>query len=123
MEVGSVVILGEDMAGADTFNVTDAEFKTSVLESQEPVLVDFWAPWCGPCKAIAPALDELATRYKGKMKVAKLNVDENQETAQNYGIRSIPMLLVFKGGKVVDQILGAQPKSKLEESFKKHSPA
>jgi len=108
------------MAGVDTFNVSDAEFKLTVLESQEPVLVDFWAPWCGPCKAIAPALDELATRYKGKMKVAKLNVDENQETAQNYGVRSIPMLLVFKGGKVVEQILGAVPKSKLEESVKKH---
>jgi thioredoxin 1 len=107
------------MAGQDTVSVSDAEFKAAVLDSQEPVLVDFWAPWCGPCKAIAPALDELATRYKGKMKVAKVNVDENQETAQNYGVRGIPTLLVFKGGKVVEQIVGAVPKSRLEESFKK----
>src|SRR6476620_10410158 len=109
------------MAG-NVVTLTDANFQNEVLDSQEPVLVDFWAPWCGPCKAIAPALDELATRYKGKMKVAKLNVDENQETAQSYGIRSIPMLLVFKGGKVVDQILGAVPQSRLEESFTKRSP-
>jgi len=107
------------MAGQDTVSVTDSEFKATVLDSAEPVLVDFWAPWCGPCKAIAPALDELATRYKGKVKVAKMNVDENQQTAQDYGVRGIPTLLVFKGGKVVEQIVGAVPKSRLEESFKK----
>jgi thioredoxin 1 len=107
------------MAGQDTVSVSDAEFKATVLDSQEPVLVDFWAPWCGPCKAIAPALEELATRYRGKVKVAKMNVDENQQTAQDYGIRGIPTLLVFKGGKVVEQIVGAVPKSRLEESFKK----
>ena len=108
------------MAGQDTVVVSDSDFKTSVLESTETVLVDFWAEWCGPCKAIAPALDDLATRYKGKVKVAKLNVDDNQQTAQTYGIRGIPTLLVFKGGKVVEQIIGAVPKSRLEESFKKH---
>jgi thioredoxin 1 len=109
------------MAGQDTVVVSDADFKTAVLDSAEPVLVDFWAEWCGPCKAIAPALDDLAARYKGKVKVAKLNVDDNQQTAQTYGIRGIPTLLVFKGGKVVEQIIGAVPKSRLEESFKKHA--
>jgi len=113
--------LEEDMAGQDTVVVSDSDFKTAVLDSTEPVLVDFWAEWCGPCKAIAPALDDLATRYKGKVKVAKLNVDDNQQTAQTYGIRGIPTLLVFKGGKVVEQIIGAVPKSRLEESFKKHA--
>jgi len=109
------------MAGQDTVVVSDADFKASVLDSTEPVLVDFWAEWCAPCKAIAPALDDLAARYKGKVKVAKLNVDDNQQTAQTYGIRAIPTLLVFKGGKVVEQIMGAVPKSRLEESFKKHA--
>jgi len=107
------------MAGQDTVNVSDGDFKSTVLESQEPVLVAFWAPWCGPCKAIAPALEDLATRYKGKVKVAKLNVDDNQQTAQSYGIRGIPTMLIFKGGQVVEQIVGAVPKSRLEESFKK----
>ena len=103
----------------DTINVTDAEFKSQVLESQQPVLVDFWATWCVPCKAIAPTLEELATVYKGKVTVAKLDVDENQATAMQYGIRSIPTLLMFKGGKVVDQLAGPAPKSKIEEAFKK----
>ncbi len=104
--------------GKDTINVSDAEFKSKVLDSTEPVLVDFWATWCGPCKAIAPALDELAATYKGKVTVVKVDVDENQATAMQYGIRSIPTLLMFKGGKVVDQLAGPT-KSKIEEAFKK----
>ncbi len=106
--------------GKDTVAVGDADFKTAVLDSAEPVLVDFWATWCAPCRAIAPALEELATQYKGKVKIAKVDVDEAQEVAQKFGIRSIPTLLMFKGGKVVDQIVGAVPKAKLEESLKKH---
>lgn len=104
--------------GKDTITVTDAEFKSKVLDSKDPVLVDFWATWCVPCKAIAPTLDELATAYKGKVTVAKVDVDENQATAMTYGIRSIPTLLMFKGGKVVDQLAGGT-KSKIEEAFKK----
>jgi thioredoxin 1 len=107
------------MAGEDVFHTTDAEFSKQVLESQEPVLVDFWATWCGPCKAIAPSLEALATQYKGRVKVAKLNIDEEQKTAQAYGIRSIPTLLLFKGGKVIEQVVGAVPKARLEETFKK----
>jgi thioredoxin 1 len=105
--------------GADTVTVTDATFKSEVLESQTPVLVDFWAVWCGPCKAIAPSLDALATEYKGKVKIAKVDVDESNQVAQQFGIRSIPTLLMFKGGKVVEQIVGGVPKTKLEESIKK----
>lgn len=106
--------------GKDTVVVGDADFKTAVLDSTEPVLVDFWATWCAPCRAIAPALEELATQYKGKVKIAKVDVDEAQEVAQKFGIRSIPTLLMFKGGKVVEQIVGAVPKAKLEESLRKH---
>jgi thioredoxin 1 len=103
----------------DTVAVGDNDFQTQVLDSAEPVLVDFWATWCAPCRAIAPALEELATQYKGKVKVAKVDVDDAQQVAQKFGIRSIPTLLLFKGGKVVDQIVGAVPKSKLEESLRK----
>jgi thioredoxin 1 len=103
----------------DTVTVLDATFKEEVLDSATPVLVDFWATWCAPCRAIAPALEELATQYKGQVKVAKVDVDENNGIAQQFGIRSIPTLLLFKGGKVVEQIVGAVPKSKLEESIKK----
>jgi thioredoxin 1 len=106
------------MAG-DVFHTTDAEFQSQVLDSKEPVLVDFWATWCGPCKAIAPTLETLATQYKGKVKVAKLNIDEHQQTPQAYGIRSIPTLLLFKGGKVIEQVVGAVPKARLEAALKK----
>jgi thioredoxin 1 len=107
------------MAGADIINVSDSEFKKEVLESTQPVLVDFWATWCAPCRAIAPALEELAGQYKGKLKIAKVNIDDHQDTPQQYGIRSIPTLLMFKGGRVVDQVVGAVPKAKLEDIIKK----
>ncbi|MDX2013518.1 MAG: thioredoxin [Myxococcaceae bacterium] len=103
----------------DTVAVQDASFKAEVLDSSVPVLVDFWATWCAPCKAIAPALDELAAQYKGKVKIAKVDVDESNGVAQQFGIRSIPTLLMFKGGKVVDQLVGAVPKAKLEDTIKK----
>jgi thioredoxin 1 len=103
----------------DTVAVQDATFKSEVLESGVPVLVDFWATWCAPCRAIAPSLEELATQYKGKVKIAKMDIDANQQVAQQFGIRSIPTLLLFKGGKVVNQLVGAMPKTKLEEALQK----
>jgi thioredoxin 1 len=107
------------MAGADVTNIGDGDFAQQVLESQQPVLVDFWATWCAPCRAIAPALDALATQYQGKVKFTKLNIDDNQDTPQQYGVRSIPTLLIFKGGKVVDQIVGAVPKARIEAALQK----
>jgi thioredoxin 1 len=101
------------MASANIKHVTDSSFDGEVLKSPTPVLVDFWAPWCGPCKAIAPVLDELADDYAGKLKVVKMNVDENPETPARYGVRGIPNLLLIKGGQVKDQIIGAVPKGHL----------
>jgi thioredoxin 1 len=106
------------MASNDVVILKDATFDQEVLKSDTPVLVDFWAVWCGPCKAIAPVVEDLASRYKGKLKVAKLDVDEHQTVPQQYGIRSIPTLLIFKGGRVVDTVLG-NDKAKLEASVKK----
>jgi thioredoxin 1 len=103
----------------DTIVVSDSTFKSEVLESSIPVLVDFWATWCAPCRAIAPALEELASQYKGKAKVAKVDIDVDQQVAQQFGIRSIPTLLVFKGGKVIEQLVGAVPKAKLEAALTK----
>jgi len=99
---------------------TDATFETEVLGSDIPVLVDFWAVWCAPCRIIAPIVEQLASENEGKLKVAKVDVDSNPQTAIRYNIRSIPTLLVFKNGEVVDQMVGAVPKSMIESRLEKH---
>jgi thioredoxin 1 len=101
-------------------NVSDANFKKEVLEATLPVLVDFWAPWCGPCQMMTPIIEEISSEYKDKLKVCKLNVDEAQVTAAQYGIMSIPTLAVFKGGKIIDKVVGAMPKDALINKFKQY---
>jgi thioredoxin len=105
------------MGDAKYITATQTNFKTEVLESKTPVLVDFWAEWCGPCKMIAPAVEELAKEFEGKAKVAKVNVDDEQSIAMEYNIRSIPTLLFFRDGKVVDQLVGAAPKKTLADKL------
>ncbi len=97
-----------------TVEINDASFKAEVTDSPLPVLVDFWAPWCGPCKMIAPVLDELAQEYDGKAKIVKINIDDNQNTPAQFGVRSIPTLILFKNGNEVEKIIGAQGKDKLK---------
>src|SRR5262245_50191111 len=104
---------------ANAVELTDQGFDQQVIQSGEAFLVDFWAPWCGPCKAIAPIIDELAGEYGGKLKVGKVNVDDNQEIAARYGISSIPTLMIFKGGELRERITGALPKAALKQAIDK----
>ncbi len=104
------------MASAEA---TDGNFEAEVLKSDKPVLIDFWAPWCGPCKAIGPLVEELAGEYQDRIKVLKLNVDDNSKTAATYGVRSIPTLMMFKDGKLQDTLIGLAPKEKIEDFVKK----
>jgi len=107
------------MADKNITDVTDENFKSEILDSPIPVLVDFWAAWCGPCRAIAPVVEELAAQYEGQVKIGKCNVDENPKTPGQYGIRAIPTLILFKNGTVAEQITGAVSKTTLENAIKK----
>lgn len=105
--------------GENIINVTDSTFESLVLKSETPALVDFWASWCAPCRAIAPIVDEMAAEYAGRLRVVKVNVDDNPATPGKYGVRGIPTLILFKGGKVVDQLVGAVPKNQIKELIEK----
>lgn len=105
--------------GENIINVTDSTFEAMVLKSEVPALVDFWASWCAPCRAIAPIVDEMAAEYSGKLRVVKVNVDDNPATPGKYGVRGIPTLILFKGGKVVDQLVGAVPKNQIKDLIEK----
>jgi len=104
---------------SEPIELNDANFENEVLKADKPVVVDFWAPWCSPCKMVSPVVEELAADYAEKLKVGKLNVDENSKTASQFGIMSIPSILFFKEGKLVDQVIGAVPKSALKERVDK----
>jgi thioredoxin 1 len=104
---------------ADIMQVSDETFEAEIVNSDIPAMVDFWAAWCGPCKMVGPVVEELAREYEGKIKVAKMDVDQNRETPAKFGIRNIPTLIFFKGGEVANTIIGAQPKSSIEEELKK----
>ncbi len=106
------------MAGQTT-DVTDATFENEVIQSDQPVVLDFWAEWCAPCRAISPILKQLAEDYDGKIKVVKMNIDENPKTPGKYGVRAIPMVLAFQNGQVVEQLQGARPKAAFEEMVQK----
>jgi thioredoxin 1 len=101
-------------------SVTDETFEQEVIQSNVPVLVDFWAPWCGPCRMVAPIVEDVATQFEGQIKVVKLDTDQNPNIASQYGIRSIPTLIIFKGGQKVDMVVGAVPKSTIASTLEKH---
>ena len=103
----------------DILQVSDGTFESEIVNSDIPAMVDFWAEWCGPCKMVGPVVEELAKEYKGKIKVAQMDVDQNRETPAKFGIRNIPTLIFFKGGEVINTVIGAQPKSSIEEELKK----
>jgi thioredoxin 1 len=111
------------MASENTLTFTDGAFEQEVLKSDVPVLVDFWAPWCGPCKAMGPTVDALATEYAGKVKIGKMNTDENPQTPMRYQVRGIPTLLLFKGGQVVEQRVGSMPKPDVQKMIDPHVAA
>jgi thioredoxin 1 len=111
------------MAGKNVVTLTDSNFDGEVLKSDVPVLVDFWAEWCGPCKMLGPTIDQLADEYQGKAKIGKLNVDDNMNTGSRYSIRSIPALLIFQGGQVREQLIGAQPKTTIAKALDKYTIA
>jgi thioredoxin 1 len=111
--------IGEEKMAGNIMDINDSNFEKEVLQSEKPVMVDFWAPWCGPCKAIGPVVETLAGDYDGKVKFAKCNVDDNPITPSKYGIKAIPTLIFFKGGNVVDQITGMVSRARLEESLTK----
>jgi thioredoxin 1 len=116
-----LILKAKDLLGMSAAaQVTDSTFKQEVLDSDVPVLVDFWAPWCGPCRMVAPVVDEIAEQYAGQVKVVKVNTDENPSVATQYGIRSIPTLMIFKGGQRVDMVVGAVPKTTLASTLEKH---
>ncbi len=104
---------------ANILEVSDANFDSEIINSDIPSMVDFWAEWCGPCKKVGPVVEELAAEYSGKIKIAKMDVDSNRQTPAKFGIRNIPTLILFKGGEVVNTIVGAQPKTSIEEELKK----